>query len=582
MKQTATASMGLHGGQRRRPAATRGGLFVRLTALLALLAAGGGTAAVAAPPPTDLKARADAILNATYPADRPGAAVMITRGNRVIYSAGRGLADVERRTPITPDSVFRLGSITKQFTAAAVLQLVQQKRISLDDPVSRFFPDYPRPGASATVRQLLNHTSGIQSYTGIPGWMIETNTNRAYTTAQMIAVFRDLPSRTPPGEEWAYNNSGYVLLAGIIEQVSGKPWYRVIEQMTRRLGIRTIRYGSDPQAERAMVRGYTVTDGMVRPAQSIHMSVPHGAGGLVGSVGDLAKWANALHHGRVVSPALYTLMTSPTTLTRGQTIPYGFGLRFGDVRGQRIIEHGGGIFGFGTESIYIPADDVFVALFTNSDTHEVDTSLVTMRLAALTIGRPYREFTRVDVNPATLVPLFGVYRIAESGVTRRFFSRDSRLYTMREGAPESEVYAAGDDHFFYPNNFNWFRVQRRPDGSHVMEMHQGGGDAAELATRSGDIPPETASVQVSRAVLQSYVGRYVTEGPTAEVMLGADGVLTIQLEGQPALPLKAKSAVEFEVERVGATITFHPEGGRVNRFVINQGGRQLQGQRVPQ
>lgn len=329
------------------------------------------------------------------------------------------------------------------------------------------------------------------------------------------------------------------------------------------------------------MRGYTLTDGLVRPAQPIHMSVPHGAGGLVGSAGDLAKWARALHHGRVVGPALYTAMTSPAALTGGRTVPYGFGLRFGEMRGDKIIEHGGGIFGFGTESIYIPSEDVFVALFSNSDTHQIDTSFVTMRLAALAIGEPYREFTRADVDPAMLAPLFGVYRVGESGVTRRFFSRDGKFYTMREGAAESEVYAAGDDHFFYPNNFSWFRVQRRPGGAPVMEMHLGGDDTPELATWTGDNPAAAPGVEVSRAVLESYVGRYVTEGPAAEVAMGASGALTLQLERQPALPLKAKSATEFEVERVGATITFQAEGGRVTSFVIDQGGRRLEGVRAP-
>ena len=565
----------------RRRANPLASLTVRLCAVAGFVATVMGGAGAAAAQPADLTARADAILEATYPADGPGAAVVITRGGRTIYSGGRGLADLETREPITRDSVFRLGSITKQFTAAAILQLVQQGRISLDDPISRFFPDYPQPGASASVRQLLNHTSGIASYTAIPGWMVEANTNRPYTTAQMMALFRDLPLRTPPGQEWDYNNSGYVLLGAIIERVTGRPWFEAIERMTGRLGIRTIRYGSDAKAERAAVRGYTVADGKVRPAVPIHMSVPHAAGGLVGSVGDLARWADALHHGRVVSPPLYTAMTTPAALPGGETVPYGFGVRFGEVRGHNTIEHGGGIFGFGTESIYIPSKDVFVAIFANSDTHEVDPALVARRLAALAIGQPYREFTRATVNAETLAPLFGVYRVGDDGVARRFYSRDGRLYTRREGARESEVFAGGDDHFFYPNSFTWFRVQRRPDGAHVMEMHQGGGDAAELATRSGDIPVESSAVQVGRAVLQSYVGRYTTEGPTADVALGAEGVLTIQLQGQPAIPLRPTSATEFEIEGVGATIVFHAEGGQVNRFVISQGGRQLEGRRGP-
>jgi CubicO group peptidase (beta-lactamase class C family) len=190
----------------------------KLLGLAALAATATASAPALAEPPADLRARADAIVAAAYPADGPGAAVIITRGGRTIYASGRGLADVEARRPITPATVFRLGSITKQFTAAVILQLVAEGRISLDDPLSRFYPDYPQPGAGATVRQLLQHLSGIQSYTAIPGFMGGEAVRRPHTTDEMIAHFRDLPQVTPPGQAWAYNNSGYVLLGGIIER----------------------------------------------------------------------------------------------------------------------------------------------------------------------------------------------------------------------------------------------------------------------------------------------------------------------------------------------------------------------------
>ena len=555
---------------------------LKFLGVAAFVAAAAVAAGAAAAPPADLKAKADAIVEAAFPADGPGGAVIVSRGGETLYSAGRGLADVEARRPIAADTIFRLGSITKQFTAALILQLVQEGRISLDDPISRFFPDYPQPGASATVRQLLNHTSGIQSYTGIPGWMVEENTDRPYTTAEMIAVFRDRPSPTPPGQAWAYNNSGYVMLGAIVEAVTGKPWHRVLaERITGPLGLETIGYGVDRESGAAMARGYTQADGEVRPARRIHMSVPHGAGALVGSVGDLAKWAHALHHGRVVSPELYAAMTSPAVLADGRTERYGFGLRFDEVRGRPTIEHGGGIFGFGTESIYIPSEDLFVAVFANSDTHATPPSLVARRLSALALGDPYRTFSRADVEAETLAPLFGVYRIGDGGVSRRFFERDGKLYTMRDDGPESEVWPAGDDHFFYPNSLSWFRVERRPDGAHVMQMHQNGASEAEPALRTGDVPAEPAAAEVSREILMSYVGHYQTPGPAADVAMGDDGALTIQLQGQPAIPLRPVSETEFTVQGVGARIVFRSENGQVTGFVIHQGGRELEGRRVP-
>jgi CubicO group peptidase (beta-lactamase class C family) len=194
--------------------------------------------------PADFKAKADQLVKKSFAADQPGAAVIVTEDGRIVYEAGQGLADVASKTPITPATVFRIGSITKQFSAAIMLQLVAEGKVSLDDKLSKYLPDYPQPGAGATIAQLLNHTVGVQSYTSIPGWMAEAKTGRAYTTEQLIAEFKDMPAPSKPGEKWEYNNSGYVLVGAVIERVTGKPWHvNVDERIARPLGLKTIRYG---------------------------------------------------------------------------------------------------------------------------------------------------------------------------------------------------------------------------------------------------------------------------------------------------------------------------------------------------
>jgi hypothetical protein len=285
----------------------------------------------------------------------------------------------------------------------------------------------------------------------------------------------------------------------------------------------------------------------------------------------------------VVSPALYTAMTGPTLLPDGRSNPYGFGLGIGEERGRATIEHSGGIFGFSTYATYVPSDDLFVAVFANSDSPASPPGLVTSRLAALALGDPYPEFTRAEVDPRTLAPVFGVYRVGgEAGVSRRFFARDGKLYTMRDGGQDLEVFAAGGDRFFYgPNSLTWFRIERRPDGAHVMEMHQNGGNAAERAVRTGDVPPEPAAAEVGRAVLETYVGHYLTPGPAIDIAMSESGALTIQLSGQPAIPLRPASATEFVVQGVNARIVFHAENGQVNRLVIHQDGHELEGRRAP-
>lgn len=533
--------------------------------------------------PADLQAKADAYLKAAYPADGPGASVIIVDDGKTVYAGGRGLADVEGKTPITPQTVFRLGSITKQFSAALILQLVDEGKLSLDDPLSKFLPTFPQPGAGATVRQLLNHTVGVQSYTGVPGWMVEANVNRPYTTEQMIALFKDLPSPFKPGEAWDYNNSGYVLVGAVIEAVTGKPWHQAVaERLAAPLGLASIRYGVGEAAIARMAKGYTAGPTGASPATPLHMSVPHAAGALVGTVEDLAKWGQALHHGKVVQAASYALMTAPTKLPDGKTIPYGFGLGLAEIRGREAVGHGGGIFGFSTESIYIPQEDLYVAVFANSDAPATAPGIAMRRLAAIALGDPYPVFAKAEIAAATLAPLFGVYTLqGEGGGERLFFARGGKLFTRRKGAPELEVFAAGQDRFFYgPQSLTWFRVARDPGGTHVMEMHQDGADGAEKALRSGPVPPEPVAASVTREILARYVGGYTLGPVTAAVAMSESGGLTIQLTGQPAFPLRAVSSTEFRVDVVDARIVFVSEGAAVKRFILHQGGQVLRWERA--
>lgn len=439
-----------------------------------------------APKPADLASAADAIVRAAYPSDGPGAAVVIMRHGRVAYASGRGLADVERRRSITPATPFRMASITKQFTAAVILQLVDEGRISLDDPLSRFFPDYPSPGAGATVRQLLNHTSGIQSYTFIPGWWADpAKTNRPYTTAEMIAQFRDQPVTAQPGEAWLYNNSGYVLLGAIIELKTGMPWYQAVEErIARPLGLSSVTYERSGKTVPGLALGYIEESGRRQLARPMHMSVPHAAGGLVGTVGDLAKWGSALHHGRVVSPALYQEMIRPTQLRSGMTEPYGLGLALYNIRGHAAIGHAGGFFGYNTDSAYVPADDLFIAVFANSDEPATSPEILLRRLAALALGKPHPELRPVKLDRRLLEPLLGTYSADDGSPSRRFFVREGRLYTARGSESEYEAFPAGDDRFFYgPGSLSWFKIERKGNGAHVMHMDHVEAAAAERMVR---------------------------------------------------------------------------------------------------
>ena len=529
--------------------------------------------------PADFKAQADALVKAAWPADGPGGAVIVTDHGKLVYAGGQGLADIAAKRPITPRTMFRLGSITKQFSAAVLLQLVDEGKVKLDDPVSKYLPHFPKPGGDATIAQILNHTVGVQSYTAIPGFMAEKNTDRAYTTEQMIALFKDMPAPSKPGEKFEYNNSGYVLVGAVIEAVTRQPWHVALdERIGKPLALSSIRYGVGEEAMPAMAKGYTEGPKGIAPSQKIHMSVPHAAGALVGSAEDLAKWGQALHHGKVVAGASYARMIAPTKLPDGTTAPYGFGLFQEAVRGHDSVGHGGGIFGFSTDSLYFPKDDLFIAVLTNSDSPKTSPDVAIRRLAAMALGNPYPVLVETKVDAATLAPLMGVYALPDAKSERRFFAREGQLYTQRSGAPESKVYAAGQNRFFYGNDsLNWFEMTRDAAGKPVMAMHQNGADEAETAVWKGPIPPEAKAAAVPRATLTRYLGSFTSPIGAGTVAWGEGDTLSFQLGGQKAVPIKAVSATEFEAAAVGARLVFDAAG---NKLVIHQGGRELPFERV--
>lgn len=543
---------------------------MRAVILLGLLlgTAPAGVSAV----PAGFDRRAGELLAAGQEPSRPGAAAVVSANGRVLWTGAAGSADVAAGRPLEAGSLFRYASITKQFTAALVLKLVEEGRLGLDDELGRLLTaETPAAWHKVTVRQLLNHTSGIPSYTGARGFMVEANTARPHTTQQLIDVTRNQPLDFAPGSDWRYNNTGYVLLSAIIEKVTGKSWHAALrERITSPLGLSSIRCGCEPGT--AVVEGYTEGG---KPAQKIDMTVPSGAGALVGNAADLARWADALHGGRVLKPASYQAMIAETSLTTGRKVPYGFGLGSGVVRGMKTIGHNGGIFGFGSESLYAPEKKLFVAALSNSDVGEAPT--IARRLLAEAAGVPFPRLTATKADMAALEPYLGLYK-DEQG-ERRFFVKDGKLYTQRSGGSRFEVFAAGKDRFFYgPASLSYFDLARSADGTPEMRFHAEGAPDAVVARRAGPMPDEPATLVLTASELDRYVGAYAMGPAVMTIARSGDG-LTGQLTGQRPIPLEAVASGQFRTVGVDATLSFVEEGGKIVRVVLNQGGRTIPFQR---
>ena len=296
----------------------------------------------------------------------PAISVAVLRGTDTIAMRGYGYADLENDVPASAETVYRIGSITKQFTAAAILRLAEEGKLDLQDPLTEFFPDAPASWRGVTVHQLLNHTSGIKSYTSLgPKWVAKWPLDLPHDS--LLALFRDEAPDFEPGEKWLYNNSGYYLLGMIIEQVTEQPYAEYLESaFFDPLELSSTTYCSERPLIEHRAEGYDIVEGEAVNTLPMSMTQPFAAGALCSSVGDLVRWERALEEGQVVSADSYGRMITATTTAGGEEQPYGYGLFMGELDGHAKIAHGGGINGFISYASHYPDDDLTIAVLTNS------------------------------------------------------------------------------------------------------------------------------------------------------------------------------------------------------------------------
>lgn len=438
----------------------------------------------------DASARAlyEDILHSAYPADQPGAAALIARGAQIEYLDAAGMANLELGVPLAPDMVFEIGSITKQFTAAAIMLLTEEGKLSVDDHITRYLPDYPEYGDGITIENLLTHTSGIFSYTNIDGYM-SAGVRMDVSVAELIDLFKDLPVEFAPGERWKYSNSGYVLLGAIIESVSGMSYAEFMRtRVFEPLGLDHTSYGSRARVIPNRAAGYGYWEGEWINAPYLSMTQPYSAGGLMSTVEDLYRWSRALFRGQVVSAKALRQMTTPYVLNDGDTTTYGYGLGLREVRGRRAIGHGGGTFGYLTNGLYMPEADVFVAVFSNGTGSDVGPTFVATKLAAAALGDPYPEWTEVTVGEDVLARYVGVYEV-EPGVRRIVTLEGGALYTQLMDGRRVRAYPSSQTHFFYRGSLSHFEFVLEGGEVMGMLMYPDGAEMPERAVKVSDEVP---------------------------------------------------------------------------------------------
>ncbi len=293
-----------------------------------------------------------------------GMTIAVVRGGDTLVLKGYGQAHRERGTPAGADVVYPIGSVTKQFTGAAVVQLADQGRLSLDDEITKHLPEFPAQGHRVTLRQLLEHTSGIPEYGSLPRF--RRIDQRSATPDELAALVAGQPFGFAPGAAMAYSNSGYLLLGRVVERVTGSPWADYVRRnLLEPAGMRHSRHcgerAASPRAAGYLWRGRVAA---VVPEPGYAWAAASGS--LCSTAGDLVAWNRALHGGKLLSSAAYREMTTPGRLGDGAALRYAGGIVVDSAFGRRVVYHGGAIYGFRSELRYFPDDSLSIVVLANS------------------------------------------------------------------------------------------------------------------------------------------------------------------------------------------------------------------------
>ncbi len=368
--------------------------------------------------------------------------VLVAVNGRIIYNKPLGYADREWKINNTTESKFQIGSLTKQFTAAAILLLAEQHKVNLNDKLTTYFPGYPQ-GDKVTLHMLLNHTSGIADYTALPKFYpLHT---LPLVRDSVIALFKNQPYSFSPGTSWKYSNSGYFLLGCIIEKVSKRPYADFIkENLFNKAAMNNTAVNRIDSALAFRAKGYSRGEkGGWKNAEYFSMEIPFSAGALISTAHDLYKWQIALFKGDIISKASLSTMTTPYLGN------YGYGLSIDTFANHKRVSHSGAIPGFTSYMSSFPADNISIVILSNNDG---EVGQINEALSSIMFDKPfimpYIPKEKV-INYTVLKKYTGKYQIVQSGGTTNFelVEADNKLYLKPEGAgdfkmelkPESET-----------------------------------------------------------------------------------------------------------------------------------------------
>ncbi len=516
---------------------------------------------------------AEKILNQHFKSDEPGATLLVAQNGNILFKGAKGMANLEHNIPMQADHILRIGSLTKQFTAVAILMLQEEGKLNVNDDITKHLPTYPTLDKKITIEHLLTHTSGIRSYTSLPDFMSDIRGDR--TPQEMIDIFKNKKMIFEPGEEFSYNNSGYFLLGAIIEKVSGMTYSDFIEKKVfEKVGMKNSYYGTATSIIPNRASGYEMRNGKIINAPYLSMTIPYAAGSLLSTVEDLYKWNQAVHAYQLVTKSFLEKAFTPFVLNNGKATRYGYGWGIGNFYKNKSYQHSGGINGFVTYAMYLPNEDIFIAAFSNGKDPEFMTDLLAAQLL-----EEYPDVERKNISAEQLSAYKGVYQVENSRQKRTIQVKDNHLTSIRSGGSLKNLYPLGEHKFFFENSLEIFefKVDKKDKVLGIIAYLPNG--KIGRAIKTGEVE-EKKEVQLDNKTLEEYVGKYELESGAFLTFIIEKNHLWIIDPNEEKLQIFAEGNDKFFLKDVDAHLEFIKENDKIVKVMVNLGGQLIEAKRL--
>ncbi len=516
-----------------------------------------------------LENQLDALMVKQYRPDGPGAVALVVKDGKILYRKAFGMANLELDVEMKPESVFRIGSITKQFTAVAILKLRDQGKLSLDDELTKYIKDYPTDGNTVTIKHLLTHTSGVKSYTSMPEFDVDIR-KKDFAPLDFINFFKDQPLDFKPGEEWRYSNSGYFILGYIIEVASGMKYEEYITKtFFETLGMTSSYYGSPNRIIKNRTNGYGKRNGNLINTDYLSMTTPYAAGALLSTVDDLYKWSKAIMDNEIVSETSKEEAHSTYVLNNGEKTGYGYGWSIGNIQGSQLISHGGGINGFLTSSMFLPEEKVFVAILGNSDFKFP--GQIARKMAAIAIGKPY-DWNSIPVAEDKLKSYEAVYEAKKDKQLIITFKK-GKLFALRTGGSKQEIVPYATNKFFFVNNKTETLHFSTGTNEAITSVTSKSTDYDVNWLRTEKPIPTIKKIEVDPKIAETYLGRYALAPTFFLSIFQEQDKMYLQATGQGKVEIVPFEENKFNLVDIDAKLTFNKdESGKIVSLTLHQNG----------